>query len=111
MKTHEVVFIVDEQRYPLVFSETEGGGLTPREHGELRRVTGIVGLAALFDALAKGDLEVQACLAVVAMRRAGASPSVDRIMDGVSSLSIEFPEAEAVAGPPVVAVAARPSAA
>lgn len=94
-------FKVDEQPYVLELRDDELLGLTPREHGVVRRHAAVTGTVGLADAIQNLDGEVLGVLAFVAAKRRGVDLDVDAILDGKATLSVEIDVPES--GPPPAA--------
>lgn len=80
-----------EQEYALRLADDASLGLTPREHGRIRRLTGLA-TQEWFEAFRKADSEVIAALAIVAMERAGQEPDVDAVMTSLAPPTLLPPE-------------------
>ncbi|MBA3844261.1 MAG: hypothetical protein H0X39_16870 [Actinobacteria bacterium] len=87
---------VDGQDYAVKLTlQPPTWGLTPREHGVIKRISGEAG-AKLFAALGDMDPQTLVALAVIAMSRAGARPNEEALLDGVSTLELIAEEEPAV---------------
>ncbi len=94
-------FTVEGQPIRLALLPEAGLGLTPREHGAIRRATGISGTRELAAALQRGDLEVLAVLCHLAAARTGQQLPLDKLLDGEIDFDVtDQPEVEA--GPPAL---------
>lgn len=107
-------FRVDGVELPLALLAEAGLGLTPREHGLIRRTTGISGTAEIGEALRRTDLELLAVLCHIAAARLGQALALDKLLDGEIDFDVTDQE-QGAASPPELseggdaAVAATPS--
>lgn len=73
-------FTVDGQPLALPLRKEQGIGLTPREHGEIRRATGLSGAEEILTNIQSDD--VLAVLCQIASQRAGQALDLDALLDG-----------------------------
>ena len=92
-------FRVDGVELPLALLAEAGLGLTPREHGLIRRTTGISGTAEIGKALQRTDLELLAVLCHIAAARLGQTLPLDRLLDGEIDFDVTDQE-QGAASPP-----------
>jgi len=90
-------FTIDGQRLALPILAQVGAGLTPREHGTIRRATGLSGAEEIIRRVVAEDLEVLAVLASIAAERAGQALDLDALLSGKVGFTYD---AEVPGGPP-----------
>lgn len=100
-----LTFEIDGQAFSLPLRQDESLGLTPREHGNVRRQTGVSGTVGIAEAIQQLDAEVMAALGVAAAKRVGVDVDFDAIADGKCEFapSIEVADSDP---PPAAADAA-----
>ena len=96
-------FTVDGQPFALPMRMEPGIGLTPREHGAIRRATGLAGGEDILKNIQSED--VLAVLCQVAAQRAGQTIDLDALLDGKVAFTYVVEEEES-GDPPTNAGAA-----